>query len=323
MYRKPFRYFQLRLLLSDIYRSLRNLKGELSKIKIANIYEDFIDYVLNVKSEINTDIDLQRCSTDYDAIITGSDQIWNFNIRDFSSAYLGDFIHDTTKTKLIAYAPSLGPNPENLKRIPIASLKRYRAISVRENHTKEILANFGLKNIELVVDPTLLLTQDDYNMLLRLSNHKNNIGHTNYAYYYTPGRHDDFGVIAAKIADMHSLKLLADTGYHNFHTPKYSTRIHGGPLDFIQIVRNADLIIGASFHLMVFAIIYHKPFYCIVGNSDSRMINLLQLLGLENRIVVNDNPQLIKDEINWEGVENKLSMLREKSKVFLEKALMK
>ncbi len=66
---------------------------------------------LGIKEEVNQEQDLNCLGDKYDAIITGSDQIWNFKAIDFSTSYLGDFITNHDKTTLIAYACSMGPSP--------------------------------------------------------------------------------------------------------------------------------------------------------------------------------------------------------------------
>ena len=322
LYRTPFRNLNIRLLISDLRRLIRNPFYELSKYSVSKSYEQFISSILQVGDEIDESSSLIKKGKALDVLITGSDQIWNFGVIDFSTAYLGDFITNHSKTKLIAYAPSMGPIPENLQIADYRMfLTNYNAISVREYRSKAALENVGINNVDIVLDPTLLLTRKDYDLLLHKANYIPKINGYRKAYYYTPGRHNDFGNIAAKIAELHSLPLLADTGYHIFPIPHGSHRVHEGPLEFITKVRDAELIIGASFHLIVFAVLYHKPFYCIGGKSDSRMMSLLNLLGLENRAIESDTLHKIDDSIDWRVIDDKLDKLRKKSVLFLRKSL--
>lgn len=57
-----------------------------------------------------------------------------------------------------------------------------------------------------------------------------------------------------------------------------------GPSEFLNLVKNAKVVCGASFHLMVFSILFNKDFYCMNGDVDSRMSNLMKVCGCEDRI---------------------------------------
>ena len=97
----------------------------------------------------------------YDAVVVGSDQIWNPNAKDFSTEYMlprGD------SYRRVAYAPSL--NGASLDAVPDASalLSKFDALSAREaSGAREIERVLGGKRrVETVLDPTLLLTADDF-----------------------------------------------------------------------------------------------------------------------------------------------------------------
>ena len=50
---------------------------------------------------------LKDISEKYDAIITGSDQVWNLALTDADLAYVLEFTSDNTRK--LSYAASLGP----------------------------------------------------------------------------------------------------------------------------------------------------------------------------------------------------------------------
>lgn len=117
-----------------------------------------------------TDID----DLNLDYIVFGSDAIFNVEHVLFRDIYMGVGIE---KTKKISYAPScedLNPN-YRLNEQCIESLKQFKSISVRDEHTQElILKNVNRKAIR-VLDPTLLydftrmMTTSDYGLAATFS----------------------------------------------------------------------------------------------------------------------------------------------------------
>ena len=104
-----------------------------------------------------------------------------------------------------------------------------------------------------------------------------------------------------------------------------------GPAEFVDLIKNAAMVITDSFHGCVFSIIYHKKFWALKRHKDtekesmnSRLYTLFGNLGLEERLL-DDNQQLTKGEllkdIDYETVDAKLEILRKDSMDFLEHAL--
>ena len=86
------------------------------------------------------------------------------------------------------------------------------------------------------------------------------------------------------------------------------------PSKFLSVVRDAELIISASFHCVSMAIIMNKPFVAILtGNrgKDERVTNILNLLDLNNRIYrENMTEEDIKQPINFEYVNRRIDELK-------------
>lgn len=97
----------------------------------------------------------------YDLVIAGSDQIWNTTARDFSEAFFLAGI-----PKKATYAVSCGShlNEVDCDRI-CSAMETFENVSVRENDTREFLENHTKRSIETVLDPTFLLTKEDYSGL--------------------------------------------------------------------------------------------------------------------------------------------------------------
>lgn len=253
------------------------------------LFEEFMTQHLHVTEEYHTLKELQDANFDYDILITGSDQIWNTQAFDFSEAYFGTFVN-SEKTKKVAYAPSMGPEPEKQNVDYVKCLLRgFRGVSVREERTKRFLIENGIcKDVTLVVDPTMLLEAKDYGCLYD----DFPIIKGKYVFYYTPGcvRHE-FLSEASKIGKQLGLPVVCDTCYAPGDLKRYDN-IHlyttTGPSEFLNLIKNASFVCGASFHLMVFAILFQKNFCCMNGDVDSRMNNLMKMMGMEDRIWKSD-----------------------------------
>ena len=85
---------------------------------------------------------------------------------------------------------------------------------------------------------------------------------------------------------------------------------------------HADFIITDSFHGTVFAILFNKPFLSI-GNAKrglSRFSSLLDNFKLKERLILEPNKfemQKLSDEIDWDYVNSRLALERERSLAFL------
>ena len=95
---------------------------------------------------------------------------------------------------------------------------------------------------------------------------------------------------------------------------------------FINIIKNARFIITASFHAVVFSIIYNKDFFInnvdkMKENRSSRQKDLLDLLGIKDREIFNHDDDTDFVPIDWNNVNKKLETERNKSINELKKML--
>lgn len=276
-----------------------------------NLFNSFLHKYLNLSKEYNSIDELIKDDIGIDLLITGSDQIWNTNAFDFSEVYFGNFLNSDIPK--IAYAPSMGPSPETqdvkyLKKL----LQGYRAVSVREERTKQFIEDYGIfKNVEIVLDPTMLLDGCDYDLLYG----KEPLIKEDYIFYYTPGgaRHE-FLQIAENIGEKYNLPVIVENSYTPGDLKRYKhikAYAAVGPSEFLNLVKNSKVVCGASFHLMVFAVLFNKKFFCINGDVDSRLNNLMKITGNQDCIISIQSP------INIQKTESYLEDIRKHSENFL------
>ena len=255
-------------------------------------------------------------SVEYDIIIYGSDQIWWKSrlkgVDGFDPAYWGMYV--PASVRRVVYAASMGAielNPcekQTVKQL----LKGFEFISVREIQLKEEIKSLTEKNIEVNIDPTLLLDKDFW---AKFCTH---IPESRYILYYR--------MMADKEADI-SVKLLSDqTGLPIVelgatistyrHLSKYTKS--ASPFDFISLIRNAEYVVSTSFHGVAFSIIFEKQFYAIgMGNRSNRVQSLLSALGIEYCLIECKEKMLIEERIDYVKVKDKLKVLQQQAENYL------
>ena len=102
------------------------------------------------------------------------------------------------------------------------------------------------------------------------------------------------------------------------------------PLEWLQLIHDAQYVVTSSFHGVAFSIIMKIPFLVIPqkGNSSAenlRFYDLLNNLGLTNRIYDYNKPidNQLEEAINWNEVDKHIDTLKKISFDFLKKALLK
>ena len=250
------------------------------------LFEEFLNKELNLSREVQSYDEIKELSY-YDEYIVGSDQCWNVNADDFDWAYFLGFIPD--KYRRISYAVSMGPNPsESIKvRKEISykiamELKKFTAISVRDENTRNVISEIekNKHSIEVHVDPTLLLSSEEWESKMP----KERLIKEPYVFFYNPYWRADAFEQAYELGKLTSLKVV--TSVPNmiglFKYPSFEKVFETGPWEFLNLVKNADYVIGGSFHLIVFCVLFHKRFVAVNGMNDSRVSQLLKSIGLEN-----------------------------------------
>ena len=115
---------------------------------------------------------LRQDPGDYDVYISGSDQIWNPNLFVYDYSYFLDFVPEGKK--MISYASSFGKAgfEDSYKEKCGQLLSRYAHISVREKSGEAIVKELCGKDAFTAVDPTLLLTKENWMPLMEDASRK-------------------------------------------------------------------------------------------------------------------------------------------------------
>lgn len=255
----------------------------------------------------------QMKDLEYDVLIVGSDQVWNPVITNgLDKVFLLDF---GRADKRISIASSLGSKElsESDKNELIEALKIFYAISVRENFTKDYLQDSVNKNIQVISDPTFLLTKENWEKEIAT---KSDFFRTKEKYILTYFvSKDKKSKKCIDLVKSYSKKLnlpVWAVQFSSYYSDAVDKKILGGSIsDFIALMLNAELIITDSFHGTALSLNLEKNFIpCQNTENPLRMYNLLKRVNLVSRI--NMRCENYKN-VNYEDVKKKLYFLREES----------
>jgi len=295
------------------------LKDRISRIRRFSISETikefrFIQfrnsYLKITKTRYKTNRQLKNKCQNFSHYICGSDQIWNewfiYNSENKPNlTYYLDFVKEDVYR--ISYAASFGTSSlsNRTKSIIQSELEKFSMISVRENSGKKIIDGLNLES-EVVVDPTLLIDKSVYdNMISDLKDKE-----TFDIFLFTLHGEDKKGAYVCREI---SRDLFRDTA-------KIYKRKSDSIKRWIYSIKNSKIVITNSFHCLMFALIYHKPFIVlpVEGNEiNDRISTVLKIINQTERCLLanmdNKIALLIQEKIDWNFVDSQISIQRQKS----------
>ncbi|GHU55176.1 hypothetical protein FACS189442_2410 [Spirochaetia bacterium] len=331
----PFKK-DIKLVLGPLYRFMRNGHRHIQRVRWAKKLDCFVRGMLKTTKEYTTCGELDDAHFDYDIFITGSDQTWNIrcplwalnrkrkHILDYSAAYFLGFVKSGKKASFAA--STANSTTEDL--MPLKDLlEQYDYITVRESLSKERVEAVVHKPVHAVVDPTFLLTKQEW--LAALGVAPAPVINEPYVLLYSLHWNkiiDTWVAAVKKFAQKRGLKVVCITPLA-FKKFKEVIQIYdAGPLDFLNIYNNASYVFADSFHGVCFSIIFRKSFLAL-GNKynpgDTRKESLLQVFNLESRIVENEDeintyPAV---DMNYQNSESTITETIEDSRTHLKRIL--
>lgn len=285
-------------------------------------FDRFLKENLNLTQRYNSEEELKRNPPKLDVYITGSDQVWNYEISAKKiDAYTLNFGKE--EIKKISYAASIGKNTfdEEYKKYYKNNIEKLDAISVREEEAKKYLASMIKKDIQIVLDPTFLIEKDKWEELFDLENKEKE----KYIFAYILTEDPEYYKTINYLSKKTGLKVIhvskKNRGIKNILRNAYSD----GPIEFLRLIKNAEYIVATSFHATVFSIIFNKKIWVIPPkDTSSRITDLLDKLNISGRAFNKFEEFIYKDydeEIDYKEVNKKLKEERKKSLNWLENAI--
>lgn len=252
----------------------------------------------------------------YDRYIVGSDQTWSPDALYQYSPYYLPYI---TKKNKYSYACSMGrfvtekPFLSFLKK----HLIRFKSISCRDRINSIMLTELLNKNVENVLDPTLLLSKDEWKpYMTRVQGIPEH-----YILCYILGEKKSIGAYANALGEKLGLPV-----YFIMTRPsicQYDNVLKQvGVREFLWLIDNCEHLVTDSFHGTIFAINFHKQVIAFDKHESNmydngRIKDILMTYGIDHRYIEDISPE-IPNPINYSSVEEILQDKREQSLEFLK-----
>ena len=255
---------------------------------------------------------------DYICFFTGSDQVWNPEVRVREKFNL--FLRFAPPEKRFCIAPSFGVSV-----IPGRFVEEYREwlnginyLSCREADGVRIIKDLTGKDAEVLIDPTMMLNREQWKQIYEGIT----IPKQPYMLLYFLG---DLSTERKQIIDQiaNRYQLLAI----DILNDKDSAYIKMQPDGLLQIIENATVVCTDSFHVAAFSINFNVPFYVFDrqqeesfgNNMISRIANLLTLFGSTERL----NPKEITHALqcDFSNANRTIEIERKKERDYLLKCL--
>lgn len=216
----------------------------------------------------------------FDYIVVGSDQVWNPHFHRLSEV---DLLMNIDPNKRVSYSASFGIDvlPDIYQDAVKEEVSKFKAISTREDKGKEIIKKLtGRDDVEVLIDPTMLLTTDEWDKLIakpvQLQSNK-------YILTYFLGKlSENRKKEIERIANENSCEII--------NLMDKRSKFHEcNPSEFLYLEKNAFLVCTDSFHSSVFAFLYNTPFVIFEREDSTKKMNsridtLLTKFNIKNRV---------------------------------------
>ncbi len=310
----------------NFYNLKSNIRKDFESRK--RCFQSFFSQYYKLSPEVFSRGELQAISRRYTDVLCGSDQILNFRHSHYHMEYLLNFLDDNINK--ISYAASIG-----VKKVPVfwkwiyrKFLMNFKAISVRETTAVNIVQRVTGKKIELVLDPTMLLSREQWERLVKgikideeyifcyfLGHDKTNIQYVEYL-----GKVLKLPIVIIKHLVPHCSNAYEKLGDIVLNEVS--------PNEFLGLIENAKYVCTDSFHGSVFSILFQKNFLSFNRynnrsrkSENVRIDSLLTLLNIDRLVTRKEDLNKIKKEIDYDLIQRKLDKEKKKSIEFLRSNL--
>lgn len=247
----------------------------------------------------------------YDVVLIGSDEVWSFNnpLLNYDPIYFG---HNLNANKIVAYATSFGNSSleDVISQDAVDGLKKFNAISVRDENSQQIIKKILGYKPEIVLDPTFL-----YNF----KGEEIEPPYKNYILVYAAIPEQKYVEKLKEFGKKQNKKLVSIAYKNNWCDVNV---IALDPFEWLGYFKNADYIITSTFHGTIYSIIYRKQF-TVIPQKDKRnkIISFTNLLPFENVLTDGNLNLLLSKKIKYANIIKRIDFLRRDSIKYLTEVL--
>lgn len=255
--------------------------------------------------------------TDY--FVVGSDQVWNPTWYHTNPKKKEMFLLSFAKAEQrVCFAPSFGVSeiPEEWGKWFKEQLSLFPMLNVRERAGAEIINGLIGREAEVIIDPTLMLSKDDWHSIE--SKPKGNVNLDEpYIFTYFLGNPPK-----EAMKDMERISREKGLKIYQIMSKKELDIYCSSPSEFVYLLEHASMVLTDSFHACVFSFIFDKPFqvYAREGTEVrlfSRIETFLELFDLKRKMVNKDQEKTIEEIFESDYTEGKKQLVLEQRKVKL------
>ena len=217
-----------------------------------------------------------------DGFVCGSDTIFSIQeFKGFVDGYYANF--PCMKGRSVAYAASFGDShfSETDCRELNARIANFKAIGLRENAMLDYVKSHAEVPVARVVDPTLLLTTEDYDTIAVKAKQQEP-----YLLLYSRRYNPFMERFAIRYGREHGLKIVEiSLRATNATVFGHEMRYDAGVEEFLSLVRDATFVVTNSFHGLIFSVVYSRQVVVFSREQgESKISEVLELLGMETRL---------------------------------------
>ncbi len=293
-------------------------------------FERFFSENMRLSSEFSEPEDAVDIWPKYDIVISGSDQIWNKHSCELERndwKYMEPYLLKGYVGKKVSYASSVANMTDGeLSRIR-SDIEKFAYISMREKSSAKRMTKLLGRQVENVLDPTFLLTAEQWKGNLKITGMLN----MPYVLYYSLGGIKKISAHLKPVKDFArkiGCKLIVVTPFAWHPSLERLTENHPeyGPVEFLSALSGANAVVTDSYHGTILSVNFGKELYsiCRPGGAEFRKTDILERLGLQDRIIydINDLVEKKFEPIDYDKINRKLEQLREHSLNYLKGALL-
>lgn len=253
---------------------------------------------------------------DFDKIIVGSDMVWDLDITEGDFTYYLDCVKDNKKKYSYAACIGIDDIADEFKERFKKCLSEFNMLSVREIQGAMLIKDIANVEAKVVLDPTLLLTADEWGLLAESSRVKPN----KFIVLYFISLNSLIYEVVKKIAKENECDIVYIGDGLFFRNKTDCHVINGASInEWLYYIKNAFLVVTASYHGMILSMNFNTNFFYYNRANSSRMESIAKLTGMESRRITE---QLVPEiECDFSVANEKLSILRKDSIDFLQKII--
>lgn len=320
--------------LKRVFNLLKNLFLNWPAIPSIGNFEVFSNYrnkyVKRTPKAYLTDENFANEDWNYDIVVVGSDQVFRAHyVKHDWNIYFLSFLPKACRR--VSYAGSFGVDhweaadevtlTENVRK----AFACFSSISVREESGVSICKEqFGVE-AEHVLDPTLLVGREYFDNMIEAETVAKEM--PDWAVHIISSDAQSAAAII-QYAQRHEKSIL--NIYYERHNrwPLRPTATFRTVPEWLRYIRDAqELVLTDSYHCVCFCILFKKEFLVFMSmeKGASRMYSLLSMLGLEDRICMDqkslEEAVFDKRTINYDLIQSVLKSERLNSWEFLKRSL--